>query len=48
MADILDRYEAQIKEEALYVQRQAETSGDEENTPYYRGVSYSSWFLDLY
>lgn len=42
IADILDRYEAQIKQEAMYVERQAKTGGNDENTPYYRGVSYFS------
>lgn len=41
IADIIDRYEAQLKQEALYIERQAKTGGNEENTPYYRGVSSS-------
>jgi hypothetical protein len=38
----MDRYEAQIKQEVLYVERQAKTGGNDENTPYYRGVCCSS------
>lgn len=41
----MDRYEAQIKQEALYVKRQAKTGGNDENTPYYRGVSTISYYL---
>jgi hypothetical protein len=44
IADILDRYETQIKQDALYIERQATTGGNDKNTPYYRGVKLSFQF----